>query len=756
MIVQGFAREVIPDSKAIVRQAIDEQAEVVEQRINLLSHEVYESVKDNEASTDRLRQMIQDNRQAVHRSHAASEDEILKDLDKLGKRVFSVEKTVGMRTPAGVWNPNPVAHPSDRASGSVVDANFRELNLKIGEVLREHETFAKWASESIEGVKEEHTRLVNRVSRLQSGRGSQEVDRPSGHDSPQDWHEAVDEINRKMQDLARGIQRQRRDHDDIISRFETVKSHVEQFEARSAIVNRVVDGIQGQIRNLPASSDQVQPAVRRELGTFRSSLEGVMRRVSAIDSSVRNLGAAHNRIMAQLFDMEGQFDEAAGMLQGVQQINEAPQQPRDRRNLGYNAFAGQGHRIRSPTPTPGEGDGRGTGRPVRPGGGGDLPDRALPNVPDRVDPSRADRHPIHPVRERSDSRSRRVRGLPDRSHSPPERARGVPRARARGDVSISPDRDAGRNRSPRPAAVPDRGSEVRSRQSRGERPIRDSGSVSPNFDRPIRDSGDVSPNPGRYSGGGGDNRVHADIQSPGDEWRTPGSRASVDIQSPGDRRGAAGAPSNRGQASAPAARGAPGGDGPDTPKICALDDPNDRRHPNAEFSCVTCSREFCGLCRGDDGDCCNCHFLKMKCWACRKSAQEVSMYLCTDCGTHVCENHSYFGNDGLERCARCNILHERAHAGPPPPPPPGGGGGQGGPPGQGGSGTGGHGHAPAPPPGRWRPKFRWAFWRPEWRGSYRGLPWWGAWVPRWSSGYSWNWEQSVWFQFLWSCLRRWR
>ena len=80
MIVQRFAREVIPDSKAIVRQAIDEQAEVVEQRINLLSHEVHESVKDNEASTDRLRQMIQENREAVHRSHAASEDETLKDL----------------------------------------------------------------------------------------------------------------------------------------------------------------------------------------------------------------------------------------------------------------------------------------------------------------------------------------------------------------------------------------------------------------------------------------------------------------------------------------------------------------------------------------------------------------------------------------------------------------------------------------------------------------------------------------------------
>ena len=342
MIVQGFAREVIPDSKAIVRQAIDEQAEVVEQRINLLSHEVHESVKDNEASTDRLRLMIQENRQAVHRSHAASEDEILKDLDKLGKRVFSIEKTVGMRTQAGVWDPNPVAHLPDRASGSMVDANFRELNLKIEKALLEHETFAKWASESIKEINEEHTRLATRVSRLQSGRGSQEVDRPSERESPQDWHEAVDEINRKMQDLARGIQRQRRDHDDIISRFETVKSHVEQYEARSAIVNRVVDNIQGQIRNLPASSDQVQPAVRRELGSFRSTLEGVMRRVSAIDGNVRTLSAANNRIMSQLFEMEGQFDEAAGIIQGVQQINEAPQQPREGRNVGYNAFAGQG------------------------------------------------------------------------------------------------------------------------------------------------------------------------------------------------------------------------------------------------------------------------------------------------------------------------------------------------------------------------------------------------------------------------------
>ena len=53
----------------------------------------------------------------------------------------------------------------------------------------------------------------------------------------------------------------------------------------------------------------------------------------------------------------------------------------------------------------------------------------------------ADRHPISTKRERADSRSRRARGLPDRSYSPPGRARGGPRARERGDVSVSPNRD---------------------------------------------------------------------------------------------------------------------------------------------------------------------------------------------------------------------------------------------------------------------------------------------------------------------------
>ena len=67
MIVQRFAKEVIPDSKAIVRQAIDEQAEIVDQRINLLARKIHESVKDNEIATGQIIQMVKENRGAAHR-----------------------------------------------------------------------------------------------------------------------------------------------------------------------------------------------------------------------------------------------------------------------------------------------------------------------------------------------------------------------------------------------------------------------------------------------------------------------------------------------------------------------------------------------------------------------------------------------------------------------------------------------------------------------------------------------------------------
>ena len=74
--------------------------------------------------------------------------------------------------------------------------------------------------------------------------------------------------------------------------------------------------------------------------------------------------------------------------------------------------------------------------------------------------SHVNRRSISPVREIEDSRSRRALQMQD------------PRSRARADssISVSPNRDEGRNRSPRAA---DREPEVRSRES-SERPIRNS------------------------------------------------------------------------------------------------------------------------------------------------------------------------------------------------------------------------------------------------------------------------------------------
>ena len=129
------------------------------------------------------------------------------------------------------------------------------------------------------------------------------------------------------------------------------------------------------------------------------------------------------------------------------------------------------------------------------------------------------------------------------------------------------------------------------------------------------------------------------------------NRVGDNAPSPGGSRGTPGAPPDRRQAAGPTASGEPGGNGPDLSRMCARDNPYRREHPCASFVCVTCERDFCELCRGDDGDCCNCQFLKMKCWACRRNALEVSMYSCHDCDKNICNEHTYRGEDCFERCS---------------------------------------------------------------------------------------------------------
>ena len=221
------------------------------------------------------------------------------------------------------------------------------------------------------------------------------------------------EIHRKVQDLSRGFQHG--DHDIVVEKVEAANSRIAAYEASSRNLQQVIEDIRRQVRSLPSSNEQTQSVIRRELASYRNSLDATMRRVTTVESNVHTLNGMNNRIMAQLADIEGNVDDAADMIQVAQQN---PRGPRERQNVGYNAFAGQGHRIRSPTPFSGDGHGRDTDLSIRPGGGVSLTDHTLPNAPVRVDASHADRRPIPPVRERADSRSRRALGLPDRSHPP--------------------------------------------------------------------------------------------------------------------------------------------------------------------------------------------------------------------------------------------------------------------------------------------------------------------------------------------------
>ena len=79
------------------------------------------------------------------------------------------------------------------------------------------------------------------------------------------------------------------------------------------------------------------------------------------------------RVVGQLAELEGHVDDAADMIQVAQQN---PRGPQGRPNVGYDAFAGQGHRIRSPTPTPGDRKAQNPVPLARPGGGVSLTDHA--------------------------------------------------------------------------------------------------------------------------------------------------------------------------------------------------------------------------------------------------------------------------------------------------------------------------------------------------------------------------------------------
>ena len=199
-----------------------------------------------------------------------------------------VEKAVRL-TPS---SDAPAASGPDRATSSGVDVNFRDLTARVDRLQGETARHAKWATRAIDELKDEHRTFADQMLESRGGRGYHVVDRPRDPDTRQDWREAIEEINRKVQDLTRRVYRQGRDHDATAEKAETANARIAALDENAQGLQQAVQAIRTQLGNLPSGTEQTQAVFRRELVFYRNMLD--------------------------------------------------------------DAFAGQGHRIRSPTPTPGD------------------------------------------------------------------------------------------------------------------------------------------------------------------------------------------------------------------------------------------------------------------------------------------------------------------------------------------------------------------------------------------------------------------
>ena len=150
----------------------------MDQRINSLSNEVRESVREVEGGM--LHQVIQDKRRAIFRSQAAFEDQTNTEVEKLEKRLFSVEKAVRLTTSSDA----PAASGPDRATGSGADVNFRDLTARVDRLQGESARHAKWATRAIDELKDERRTFADQMLESRGGRGYHIVDRPRDPDAP--------------------------------------------------------------------------------------------------------------------------------------------------------------------------------------------------------------------------------------------------------------------------------------------------------------------------------------------------------------------------------------------------------------------------------------------------------------------------------------------------------------------------------------------------------------------------------------------
>ena len=214
-VVQQFAGEIIPDTRMIVRAAIDEQGVIIDERINSLATELQNSVRSLENNTRITKELIHDNHVIIHRSQVAFEDRTRIEIGKVERRIASVEAS----SSAGVTAVSSFVRASDDGS-QITLANVSD---RLDTVAFEGENFGVWATAKINEIEEEIKNLTSRIGDEEESRGrltsevrylrseipslgigpaDQAATPTQAVAAPRNWQEMFNTLYRKVEELA--------------------------------------------------------------------------------------------------------------------------------------------------------------------------------------------------------------------------------------------------------------------------------------------------------------------------------------------------------------------------------------------------------------------------------------------------------------------------------------------------------------------------------------------------------------------------
>ena len=147
--------------------------------------------------------------------------------------------------------------------------------------------------------------------------GDRVTDRPRTPDASQDWRAAIEEVNRKTQDLVRRVYRQSQRYATVVEDVEATNTQIATLNANSERIQQSVQALKTQFTAASPNVEQTQSIVRRELVFYRNMVDACMRRLGVIEGNINVLTDMSNQVMARVAD-------AADMIQDVQRNPRGP------------------------------------------------------------------------------------------------------------------------------------------------------------------------------------------------------------------------------------------------------------------------------------------------------------------------------------------------------------------------------------------------------------------------------------------------